>query len=53
MPTVQRNSGDQPMQAVHEARPVVIKGNTELGRSYREFAKKFGMNGQPAAAAKK
>jgi pilus assembly protein CpaE len=39
------------MQAVHEARPVVMKGNTELGRSFRDFAKKAGIQMQPATAA--
>jgi pilus assembly protein CpaE len=38
------------MQSVHEARPVVLRGSTELGRSYREFAKKLGLDGQPPAA---
>jgi hypothetical protein len=39
------------MQAVHEARPVVMRGNTELGKAYRGFAKKIGFDLQPAAAA--
>lgn len=43
------NRYDEAMQAVHEARPVVIRGNTELGRSYRDFAKKLGLDSQPAA----
>lgn len=47
------NRYQEAMQAVHEARPVVIRGNTELGRSYRDFAKKLGMNSQPAAAVQK
>ncbi len=44
------NRYDEAMQAIHEIRPVVIRGNTELGRSYRELAKKMGMDG--AAPAK-
>src|SRR6267143_1896732 len=47
------NRYQEAMQAVHEARPVVIRGSTELGRSYRDFAKKMGLNGQPAAAGGK
>ncbi len=47
------NRYEEAMQAVHEARPVVTRGNTELGRSYRDFAKKLGMDGQPAAALQK
>ena len=46
------NKYEEAMRAIHEARPVVLRGDTELGRSYREFAKKMGFNGQPAAAAK-
>ena len=46
------NKYEEAMHAIHEARPVVLRGNTELGRSYREFGKKLGFNGQPAAAAK-
>ena len=42
------NRYEEAMQAVHEARPVVIRGSTELGRSYRDFAKKLGLDGQPA-----
>jgi pilus assembly protein CpaE len=45
------NRYEEAMKAVHEARPVVIRGNTELGRSYRDFAKKLGFDGKPAAAA--
>ena len=37
------NQYEEAMKSVHEARPVVMKGNTELGRSYREFAKKLGV----------
>jgi len=47
------NKYEEAMQAIHEARPVVIRGNTDLGRSYREFAKKQGMNGQPPASDRK
>lgn len=47
------NRYEEAMKAVHEARPVVTRGNTELGRSYRDFAKKLGMNGQAAAARQK
>jgi len=39
------NRYEEAMQAVHEARPVVIRGSTELGRSYRDFAKKLGLDG--------
>jgi pilus assembly protein CpaE len=46
------NRYEEAMQAVHEARPVVIRGGTELGRSYRDFAKKLGIDGQPAPALK-
>ena len=44
------NRYEEAMQAVHEARPVVIRGAAELGRSYREFARKLGLDSQPAAA---
>jgi Flp pilus assembly CpaE family ATPase len=44
------NQYEEAMQAVHEARPIVIHGSTELGRSYRGFAKKLGLDGEPAAA---
>ena len=46
------NKYEEAMRAIHEARPVVLQGNTELGRSYRDFAKKLGFSGQPAAVAK-
>jgi pilus assembly protein CpaE len=39
------NKYEESMKAIHEARPVVMKGGTDLGRSYRDFAKKLGMNG--------
>ena len=44
------NRYEEAMQAIHEARPVVTRGDTELGRAYREFGKKFGADGQAAAA---
>lgn len=47
------NQYREAMQAVHEARPVVIRGNTELGRSYRDFAKKLGVNGVGLPAGSK
>jgi pilus assembly protein CpaE len=47
------NKYQEAMQAIHEARPVVTRGNAELGRSYREFAKKQGLNGQPAMIGQK
>ncbi len=40
------NQYEEAMQAVHEARPVVIRANSELGRSYRGFGKKMGFDGQ-------
>src|SRR5262249_15836087 len=42
------NRYEEAMKAVHEARPVVIRGNTDLGRSYRDFAKKLGLAGKEA-----
>src|SRR6266571_7405710 len=47
------NRYDEAMQAIHEARPVVIRGNTELGRSYRDFARKLGLDGQAVEAVQK
>lgn len=47
------NQYAEAMQAVHEARPIVMRGNTELGRSYRNFGKKLGFDGQSAAAPQK
>src|SRR5437899_1497967 len=44
------NKYEEAMKSIHEARPVVIRGNTELGRSYRDFAKKLGVDGKPEAA---
>ena len=43
------NQYEEAMQAVHETRPVVARGTSELGRSYRGFAKKLGLDSQPAA----
>jgi pilus assembly protein CpaE len=45
------NRYEEAMQAIHEARPVVMKGNTDLGKSYREFARKAGIVTQPATTA--
>lgn len=45
------NRYEEAMQAVHEARPVVVRGTTELGRAYRALAKKLGLDAQPAAEA--
>lgn len=45
------NHYEEAMRAVHEARPVVVHGNTELGRSYRGFANKLGLEVQPDATA--
>jgi pilus assembly protein CpaE len=47
------NRYEEAMQAIHEARPVVTRGNTELGRSYREFGKKLGVETDVAAALQK
>jgi pilus assembly protein CpaE len=41
------------MQSVHDARPVVLRGSSDLGRSYRDFASKLGLDGAPAATARK
>ena len=40
------NRYEEAMKAIHEARPIVMKGNAELGRSYRDFGKKLGMKGK-------
>lgn len=40
------NQYEEAMQAVHEARPIVIRSDSELGRSYRGFGKKMGFDGQ-------
>jgi len=47
------NRYEEAMKAVHEARPVVMRGNTELGKSYRDFAKKLGIVGRQTATAEK
>ena len=47
------NRYEESMQAIHEARPVVTQGNTELGRAYREFGRKFGLDGQAAPVLQK
>ena len=46
------NRYEESMQAVHEARPVVIRGESELASSYRKFGKKLGMDGAGAAPLK-
>jgi pilus assembly protein CpaE len=43
------NQYEEAMKSVHEARPVVTRGDTQLGKSYREFAKKVGVSGKTAA----
>ena len=47
------NRYEEAMKAIHEARPIVTKGNTDLGRAYREFGKKFGLEPQLTAAVQK
>lgn len=47
------NQYDEAMQAVNEARPVVMRGGAELGQSFRNFARKMGFEGQPATAKAK
>jgi pilus assembly protein CpaE len=47
------NKYEESMKAIHEARPVVMRGETELGRSYRDFVKKLGLDGPPASEARK
>jgi Flp pilus assembly CpaE family ATPase len=37
------NRYEEAMKSIHEARPVVMRGNTDLGKSYRDFAKKLGL----------
>ncbi len=44
------NCYEDAMQAIHEARPVVLRSTSDLGVSYRGFGKKMGFDGQPAAA---
>ncbi|MBI2815760.1 MAG: AAA family ATPase [Acidobacteria bacterium] len=45
------NQYEEAMNAVHEARPIVMRAKSELGQSYRGFGKKLGFDGQPASAA--
>ena len=45
------NRYEEAMKSIHEARPVVMRGNTDLGKSYRDFAKKVTSAVRPAAAA--
>jgi pilus assembly protein CpaE len=50
------NRYEEAMQAVHEARPVVVRGEGELSSSYRNFGKKLGMDGlapEPGKAIRK
>jgi pilus assembly protein CpaE len=43
------NRYEEAMKSVHEARPVVTRGDTDLGRSYRDFAKKLGLTPKQVA----
>jgi pilus assembly protein CpaE len=47
------NRYEDAMKSIHEARPVVVRGDSDLGRSYREFARKLGFAGKQAAAVQK
>ncbi len=47
------NRYEEAMQSIHEARPVVTRGNTDLGRAYREFGKKLGLDGQETPVLQK
>ena len=49
------NKYEDAVNALHEARPVVMKGGSELGQSYRGFAKKLGIvaKEEPPAARRK
>jgi hypothetical protein len=47
------NRYEEAMKAIHEARPIVIRGDTDLGRAYREFGKKFGLEPQATPAVLK
>jgi pilus assembly protein CpaE len=47
------NRYEEAMQAIHDARPVVTRGETKLGSSYRGFAQKMGLGGQQAASGLK
>jgi pilus assembly protein CpaE len=44
------NRYEEAMKSIHEARPVVTRGNADLGRSYRDFAKKLGIAAKHAAS---
>ncbi len=46
------NRYEEAMQAIHKARPIVLNQAAELGRSFREFARKIESNGQPQPAGK-
>jgi pilus assembly protein CpaE len=46
------NRYGEAVRSIHDARPVVMRGDTELGRSFRDFAKKLGLGGEPAAPKK-
>jgi len=43
------NRYEEAMKSIHEARPVVTRGNTDLGKSYRDFARKVGVVGKETA----
>jgi len=47
------NRYEEAMKAIHEARPVVMRSNTDLGRSYRDFAKKLGLEAPSVQSAQK
>ncbi len=47
------NRYEEAMKAIHEARPIVTRGSTDLGRAYREFGRKFGLEPQEAATVQK
>ena len=48
------NQYEEAVTALHEARPVVMKGSAELAKSYRSFAKKLGITKEePVAAGRK
>jgi pilus assembly protein CpaE len=47
------NRYEEAMKAIHEARPIVIRGDADLGRAYREFGKKFGLEPQATPAVLK
>jgi pilus assembly protein CpaE len=47
------NRYEEAMQSIHEARPVVTRGNADLGRAYREFGKKLGLDAPATAVMQK